>query len=652
MIERVLSYFPAHTHPLTLVSDPDDVLADESIRNELAQRGFTILNEQDPIRLRHQLTSHDPFHPDRPLIIVTPELVNKLPYDLWQQAHHVTLALHTFFPHLNYPIVQQLTPQQRWQLSQQPAPAGKLGREATKAFILRHLFAAEPVALQTGPALVSWLNHYHTSIPEPLPPALAAYLLTQLQANPAFASWPLADLLADRAAFMDFVAGQWHHFLQQQTGGQLYELHTPYLLPFESSPALQDTVPQLVRSGALQPVVVSRPETLPTWATVAVLAPDENAARRQVDELLQLLATQAAELPAARWAQWQTVAHTWAKLTRLCHAPDGDLTRGQVGAYRLWQGKLDTTFLNWLQQYYAPLAGMKLPQPHHLYHVSHYIAYRCRQSPASQRVALLILDGMALVDWLLIGEAWRRRRPGWHFTEQLLLAQLPTLTAISRQALVSGCRPVEFVDSLTHNRQEQKLWAAFWAQQDRPASACVYAHLKLDQRDLPAELDSPRVEALCLVVNAIDEIVHGAALGTADVQASLGVWLRHQSLRLEEVIDGLLQRGFAVYLTSDHGHVQAEGMGQPSQGVLVSTRSKRARLYTDRAQATLAQQAFSASCLWSGDGLLPDESWALLATGGSDRRLAFAPAGAMVVSHGGPTLDEVVVPLVQIEHST
>ena len=30
MLERILALFPPHTHPLTLVSDPDGVLADET----------------------------------------------------------------------------------------------------------------------------------------------------------------------------------------------------------------------------------------------------------------------------------------------------------------------------------------------------------------------------------------------------------------------------------------------------------------------------------------------------------------------------------------------------------------------------------------------------------------------------------------------
>src|SRR5690606_28314461 len=194
-------------------------------------------------------------------------------------------------------------------------------------------------------------------------------------------------------------------------------IRAPYLLPFDTSHALQDTLPQLVRSGALVPVSLSRPASLPGWANGAVLAPDENATGRQFDEQLQLLATQCAGLSTARWAQWQTIAFPCARLTRLRHAPEGNLTRRQLSNYALWQGRLDGAFLDWLQSYYAPLAGTKLPQPHHLYHVPHYIAYQRRQLNR-QRVALLVLDGLSLADWLLIAETWRGRWREWHFSEQ------------------------------------------------------------------------------------------------------------------------------------------------------------------------------------------------------------------------------------------
>ena len=125
------------------------------------------------------------------------------------------------------------------------------------------------------------------------------------------------------------------------------------------------------------------------------------------------------------------------------------------------------------------------------------------------------------------------------------------------------------------------------------------------------------------------------------------VWLEGYGRQVEKVIESLLARGFTVYLTSDHGHVEARGFGRPSEGLAVDTRGRRARIYSDRRAADNVQRSFSETILWSHDGLLPNGEnavWVLMPQG----RSAFDTFNETVVTHGGPTLDEMVVPLLTI----
>ncbi len=651
MQAAVLAQFPPHTHPLTLVSDLDGVLSDEALLTTLAEGGFTLLNEPDPIRLRQRVEQVRPFSTDRPLIVVTTGSLNELPYDLWQQGHHVTLALHTFFPNLAYPVVRALTPSQRWRLSQSPPPPRRLGRRGTVAFLLRHVFAANLDTLREPAQFVAWLDQYHQQA-DPIPAVLADSLLAHLRKVTAYADWPLANLLANRDTFAMFVREQWRGYVQQQTGQLLGEEPVRYLLGFETDHRLQDALPGLVRSGTLEPVNVDRPDRLPGWARPAVLALDEDRRPRRAAELLSVLTEHLAmplspstgqDLANARWEQWQTVARTWAELTALRYDPDNPLTSAQRKECQRLQSKLDVAFLAWLRQRYAPLGSQRLPTPHHVHHVPYYIAYQRRQG-RPDRVALLILDCMALADWTLIGPVWRARHPDWRFEEHLVLAQIPTITAVSRQALISGLRPADFAATLDTNRAEPGQWAAFWAGEGLLADACPHARLALDRDEPPPEVDSARTRALCLTDSKIDSMVHDATLGATDFQASLRVWLEEYGRQVEKVIAGLLARGFAVYLTSDHGHVEARGFGQPSEGLTVDTRGKRARIYSDYHAAVNVQQGLSETILWSQDGLLPDDVWVLM----PQERSAFATFNKTVVTHGGPTLDEIVVPLITI----
>ena len=650
MLEQISRHFPPHTYPLTLVYDPDNLLADETVLAHLTECGFTILAESDPVQLQQEVVGFGQWSLQRPLLIVTPNPLNQLPYDLWQQGQHIALALHTFFPTLSYPVVQALTTNQRWQLAQCPLPTQTAGRQRSIDFALRHLFQVDWEKLATAAGLIGWLNQYHLG--EPMPVILAQKWLDRIQL--LYPQWPVQTWLANREAFQTALSQEWQQYVVTQMDKQLDESKPIYQLGFAADDRLQDILPQLVRSGTVRPVTLADAAPFPTWAQVGVRASAADFARQRIDTLLTLLAEQANHLTDLRWAQWQTIALTWAELTTWRHHPQRYVTEVQKEVYAQWQARLDVAFASWLQHGYASLSGKKLPQPHHLFHVLPWMAYQRRRQTAATRIALLVLDGMSLPAWTVIARAWRQRYPQWHLDEQLVLAQIPSLTAVSRQALVSGQRPANFADTIGHNRQEKRLWTTFWAKEDIPASACAYGRLSLGtETPLPAVLTSHLTQALCLINNSIDKMVHGATQGLTDVHASLDNWLRGaEGARLEEALSLMLGSGYTVYITSDHGHTEAWGMGQPTEGVTVHTRSKRARIYTDHNAALSVRESYPQTSLWPSQGLLPAEMWMLLAGREENgRRLAFTEQGERVVTHGAITLDELVVPLVALSHA-
>lgn len=642
MREATLSHFPPRTHALTLVADPDGVLADEELATDLAGRGFRRIGDADPVLLRLHVEQARPWTRERPLIVVTDGQLRELPYDLWQQGHHVSLSLGRFFPNLAYPIVKVLSPEQRARLSAVPSPPAPLTRRGSLGFVLRHVFSADVDELHQPAALIAWLNDVHGR-DEYVPSEVAQYLLAALREVPVYAGWPLDDLVGSAEAFSRFVREQWRGYVQETTGRLLAEGPVGYVLDFENDHGLQDDLARLVRSGAVEPVGVEKPEQLPAWARAGVLGEGEDGRRRRIAELVADLDERLAGMEeAGRWAEWQAIARVWAELSALSSDAGMGAQVSDVEAVSALRDRLDTGFEGWLVGHYAPSGGQALPTPHHVHHIPHYLAYEWRQG-RSDRVALLVLDGMSLSDWSLIGATWRVRRPRWRFQEQSVLAQIPTITAISRQALVSGLRPMDFAATIGTTAAEPALWRAFWAREEVPARACEYVRLALDRDEAPA-LPVGAARMLCLVDYSIDEITHGASLGAADVVASLGIWLDQVSPRLEAMIDLLLVHGFTVYIGSDHGHVEARGIGQPSEGLAVATRGGRARIYRGEHLAVSVQSAYHGVVPWSHDGVLPDDVWVVMPGG----RTAFAPLNDTVVTHGGTTIDEVVVPFVTI----
>ena len=651
MLEQVLALFPPHIHPLTLVSDPDDVLADETILALLSERGFRLIAERDPIALRYTVQHAMPISAATPVIIITAEPLETLAYDLWQQGAHVELALHQFFPNLAYPALRELSPNQRQRLStvqaQNGGPSAAIGYQPSLDYLLQTVFEIAPNRVRSVADWLAWLDRYHAHN-DPMSALLAQRLLKLLERSPTVADLPLSAMVGDATAYAHFVQQQWasyvHNQLKERADG---DYGNAPALPFATDHAMQDLVGRLVRNGTIVPLAVTAALPLPSWTAPAIVPTNVDVRQQQWAEGLAWLEQHiAADL---RWEQWQLIARRWAQLTTW-RATGVPLEQPQLDRFGQLQARLDSQFTAWIGANYTPLATRALPVPHHLHHVPGWLAQQQHQQP-TRRLALLIIDGMALADWLQIRDLWQARNPNWRIDERLVLAQIPSITAISRQALISGRRPAQFAATLLHNRNEQHHWSQFWQAHGLPANASAYATLATyREAAYPDVIESRHTQVLCLVSSVLDNKVHSESQGAVGWQATLGVWLhsneaQHQSAAwLENLINHLHTLRYTVVITSDHGHVEAQGMGTPQEGVLVETRSKRARIYANSDIVRIVQMQFAHTLLWENDGILPAQTRVLVAQG----RRAFAPFGALIVSHGGLSIEELIVPLATI----
>ena len=483
-----------------------------------------------------------------------------------------------------------------------------------------------------------------------MPNLLLEGLLAQIGRLPVYTGWPLRNLLEDRSKFIEFMQTQWFQYVNKSIGEvdatnqYLVKPVAAILLSFQQDTALQDTLPRLVRSGSVAPLDVKDLSMAPAWAMPALLVSHADRVPRRMEEISMDLRERLDRLPnIARWENWQPVARLWAELT-LLQAERSEFQTSS--AFISLRTHLDMAFTTWLEQRYTSLGSQRLPTPHHIHHVPHYLNYLREQG--QEKIALIVLDGLALMDWLLIRNAWQARHPKWHISENLILAQIPTITCISRQALISGLRPADFADTIESNSQESHQWETFWRRSGLSSEACAYLSVDFRRDPIPVELTDPRLRLLCLVERTVDEIVHGSVLGNADLIATIRVWLdeKKNPQQLESVISELLGQGFHIFVTSDHGHTEAIGIGQPNEGILAQTRGRRVRIYSDRNIARQTQDAFQPSLLWENDGLLPNDLYAILPGG----RGAFVPKNQPVLTHGGVSIDEVIVPFIEIKY--
>ena len=158
--------------------------------------------------------------------------------------------------------------------------------------------------------------------------------------------------------------------------------------------------------------------------------------------------------------------------------------------------------------------------------------------------------------------------------------------------------------------------------------------------DLEAVLADRGPKVLGLVIDEVDDRLHKER-SKKDVAMWIENWLATGFV--DRLFSLLLDRGYQVYLSADHGNVEATGIGRPNQGVIAETRGERVRVYRSEALRTDSAAAYPSTLKLDIAGL-PATFMPLFAGG----RTAFVPSGNNVVAHGGVSIEELIVPFVKV----
>lgn len=148
-----------------------------------------------------------------------------------------------------------------------------------------------------------------------------------------------------------------------------------------------------------------------------------------------------------------------------------------------------------------------------------------------------------------------------------------------------------------------------------------------DPADLLDLMSAPQMQVIGLVVDTLDDILHGMVLGTAGLHNQVRQWLENGYL--VELITMLQNHGYIIYLTADHGNIEAIGCGRLSEGSLANIHEARVRVYPTSILRTQAKTQAATAIEWPQVGL-PADYFPLLA----GERTAFVTEGDHIVTHG------------------
>ena len=656
-IDRILSEFPSDLTRFWVAADPDGVLLDEQILSLLRERGFEVLPYEDSVMFRleyeeryREAWDRNEQGPARTLILHLPSAeTHELPWDYLRQARIVSLSLANLFARLSVGVVRQIGAEHLEALfeAQSQYTSQSLGESATKEFILTHIFHISPHLMSRPEDLWRELLRLHYR-DAGLPSILAAHVAQILGGRDTFKNLPIAELFASKSTLLHIVQDAWYRYLERNgvIGSRISEpLIGEYIaklaVPFEH-PDVRTIIDSMFIDGTLHPLSVQEvPTSIPEWAKVGIVQ-DPAAMRNLVLDGIKNLRDSLPTLDAS-YRDWSQIARRFGEILARFHRLDMarmDDIRDKVTEL---QGLTDEHLYAWVTKHYADLPSLPAAKgPVMVHHVPRFLSMR--RNAGEDKIALLVFDGLAVDQWIQIREHVAKHSPKIGFEEGTCFAWLPTLTSVSRQALFSGLKPREFANSIETTAQEPSQWSRFWQDQGLRTNQVLYRKgiKRVDQlKELDVALSNPTIKVAGLVVDTVDEIVHGAILGKRGIANQIDGWC--ESGFVDHLFAQLLDKGYHVYLTADHGNVEAMGIGRPSQGVIAEMRGERVRVY--RSEALLSESAaMCPSAIKLQIAGLPMNFMPLFAGG----RTAFVPEGEQVVVHGGVSIEELIVPFVRV----
>lgn len=658
--DAILNDFVPNVSKLTLVADPDCLLTEEKLALELRGRGFDLIEFSDPVEFRYAYESKYRSiwdrgeHTDLVVVLRLQDAeLESLPYDLLQAGRKLSFNLGDLFPNLSYPVIEKLDRSLLDSLfeAQRKSPPDRMGDNATKDFILRHVFGITAELITNEVELLRALLRLHYGKLQ-IPLMLAERLIQVLKGHDGFKAWPLSEIVPDDEAFFAFLQERWPLFLSRLgSAHQVREDSPEYGLKYPGPDRLpfdhQDIkvyIDNLFLEGKLTPVEATDIEVdAGSWVRSGIATSGTDNDELRISRLFCLVEK---ELPTAeaRYSDWTTFALKWAELSSLVHC--GNNTEYQTRLRGIGD-VLNTTFAGWLADHYSSLINLPPTNPAMLHHVPRRLA-RDIEDTGRNRAALIVVDGLALDQWVTIRQLLQKQDANLVMRESATFAWIPTLTSVSRQSIFSGKPPLYFPSSINSTNSEEKLWKQFWEGHGLSRLDIAYQR-GLGDGDASGVLDSAihpgKTKVVGLVVDKVDKIMHGMQLGSAGMHNQIKQWC-HAGF-LSAMVGQLLDYGYEVWLTADHGNIQCEGKGRPSEGVIAETRGERVRVYPTPELRAQVAGAFPFAHEWQPIGL-PADYFPLVA-GGRD---AFVNPGDAIVGHGGVAIEEVIVPLVKFERRT
>jgi hypothetical protein len=643
-----------------LAIDPDGLMQDDSLIGDLLARNYDILPLRDEVSFRHAFERDYRSRWDqgeiRHLIVIvhTQNGHQYIPYDIYQKSERLNLSVSELFPRLNAIVVRgldhgyyaDLYPAHQQQLANQGAK--RLDETDTIEFILRTVFNLDPAAAATAPQLTALLIKKHHS-GRALPPALEDYLIQRILPRGG-ALGLTSDHFTHASTFFAWLGDRWADCVGAVLGSGATAIDF-------ARPELRLLIDNLFADNLITRLPYDRHvfdlSADQQWVSIGMAMPSATADRAVKDAsaaerfTLEARLTALEKIDATNFTlrDWLETAGQWAEVVFLANRLSAVEYDDVQPRFFKQRAVLDRSFVQFVQAKYGSISFFDDNQgPISLAQVNHWLAARHKPD---ERVALICFDGLALDQWLLLRDYLKEHIATLRFDEARTYAIAPTITPVSRQALFAGDFPRGFADSIDSTGKDGAHWRRFWINHEVPDKRMTHLSVQTDGAGLTElrQIVDSNNRRLGIVINLFDDVMHATTRITpeSDKRVYYPTLRAHlDNSRLLEVFKTLLAAEYQIYLTSDHGNVSGLGNGLTPHKVLIDKYAQRVVLYDSEVLGN--EYATAHGLLLYRTKFLPAGMYPVYLPTGT----VFGKQGVAQISHGGLSLEELVVPLITV----
>ncbi|WP_342468736.1 BREX-3 system phosphatase PglZ [Ureibacillus sp. FSL K6-3587] len=628
----ILSKFKNQTDSMIFVKDLDSLLNDEVILNELSNLGYEVVRYEDSVLFYYLYEQQYRQKNVKLLVYVNDDI--PFPYKFEQRSLIVSLKIQTLFSKFSAKIMRQIDRSDFDGFYKLQSNVDQvLNEKETLEFLIKRYYKIPYDIIDNEAGLYHVLLQLHLNKQE-LPEIVEEFLVKKWETLFSLSHLPVGKLVTSTSFFFHHLQEKWTELineLTEKTPLQVREVLSEH--PFEH-PIVRRMMDDLFDDGYLNKVK-GDPSKFPSWMQPGI---ENEETKVDIKERISNLheQTMLSLYEVENYKDWIDLIDKLSEYKNEVIKSN----KNNIGKFNQLLTDVNSKFENWMMKKYHALTSLApYPKPKMVHHIPHYLS---KVSQGNDKIALLVLDGMNYIQWRFIAEYMENN--GFILNETGIFAWVPTLTSVSRQAIFSGKIPLAFSQTIGTTNAEERLWKKFWEEHGVLKQYVTY------QKGLGSEIyeksnikglnrNSTRIYGA--VVDIIDQFTHNAVLGEKSIYSNLKIWL--DSGYLVQLITDLLNHQYNVYITSDHGNTNAEGIGRVNEGVLVDQKGERVRIYSEETLYKHSAEQIP-SLKWSNIGL-PSNYHVLLSPYGK----AFVTKGKKIVTHGGISIEEVIVPFVKVE---